>query len=59
MTQLEAAGKVFDKQLVYSYVHLPDGRTVSMFVNKATNLVVLDIVDANDKGGIEVYRSIV
>lgn len=39
-------------------ITLKDGRTVHLFVNRDTNLVVLDIVDADDQGGIEVYRSI-
>lgn len=42
-------------------VKLDDGRTVQLFVNLDTNLVVLDIHDApnrrgNVKGGVEVYR---
>ena len=40
----------------HAYVKLPDGRTVSLFVNIETNLVVLDIVNKNERGGIEVYR---
>lgn len=56
---MQVAGRVSNNQLDYHYVHLPDGRTVALFVNKATNLVILDIVGANDKGGIEVYRKVV
>lgn len=37
-------------------VELNDGRTVVLFVNLSTNLVVLDIVDADEQGGIEIYR---
>ena len=42
-------------------VRLDDGRTVQLFVNLDTNLVVLDILDqpnrrGNVKGGVEVYR---
>ena len=45
-------------------VKLDDGRTVQLFVNLDTNLVILDIQDkpnkkGNVKGGIEVYRRIV
>lgn len=40
-----------------AYIHLDDGRVVSLFVNKNTNLVVLDIVDADESGGVEVYRN--
>ena len=43
----------------HAYVPLPDGRTVSLFVNVETNLVVLDIVNADELSGREVYRRIV
>lgn len=42
--------------LVNMYVPLDDGRMVSLFVNRDTNLIVLDVVDANERGGVEVYR---
>lgn len=35
---------------------LPDGRRVIFFVNKATGLVVVDVADADDKGGVELLR---
>lgn len=40
----------------HCWVELPDGRTVSFFVNVNTALVVVDIVDADEKGGIEILR---
>jgi hypothetical protein len=45
-----------EHNIVRNYVSLDDGRTVALFVNRETNLVVLDIVDADEKGGNEVYR---
>lgn len=40
----------------YATIPLLDGRYVQLFVNRDTNLVVLDIVDADEQGGVEVYR---
>lgn len=40
----------------YAWIDLPDGRTVSLFVNIDTALIVVDVVDANEKGGIEILR---
>ena len=40
-------------------VPLDDGRIVSLFVNRDTRLVNLDIVDADERGGVEVYRKVV
>ena len=39
-------------------VTLKDGRTVYLFVNRDTNLIVLDIIDANERDGVEVYRHV-
>lgn len=38
-------------------VALVDGRTVSLFVNVDTGLVVLDLLDADRRGGTELYRA--
>ena len=46
----------YSTEIIHVWIDLPDGRTVSTFVNRGTNLVVLDIVDADSKGGVEVYR---
>lgn len=43
----------------WRYVTLPDGREVSLFVNKATGLVVVDVVDADEDGGLEILRQTV
>ena len=45
------------ERCVHHYVPFDDGRTVALFVNRDTGLVVLDIVDANEQGGVEVYRA--
>jgi hypothetical protein len=45
-----------EERITHQYAHLDDGRTISLFVNRDTNLVVLDVVDADEEGGVEVYR---
>ena len=40
-------------------VKLDDGRMVTLFVNLDTRLVALDIVNADERGGVEVYRKVV
>lgn len=40
----------------HAWQELPDGRTVQFFVNVETNLVVVDVIDADAKGGIEILR---
>ena len=45
--------------IVNVYVSLPDGRTINLFVNRDSRLVCLDIVDADERGGNEVYRRVV
>lgn len=35
---------------------LKDGRRVEFFLNRETNLVVVDVIDKNDKGGVEILR---
>ena len=41
------------------YHRLPDGRTVIFFLNTATGLIVVDVVDADEKSGVEVFRKVV
>jgi hypothetical protein len=43
-------------ELFYSGIKLPDGRSVQLFVNRETGLIVVDVVDKGGKGGCEVYR---
>ena len=38
---------------------LADGRHVQCFVNVETGLVVVDVVDADERGGVEIFRGIV
>jgi hypothetical protein len=44
------------ERIVRHYVPLDDGRTVALFVNRDSKLIVLDIIDADEQGGNEVYR---
>lgn len=55
-TRYTAIGKTPEPSIVHHTITLHDGRIVSLFVNRDTNLVVLDIVDTNERGGFEVYR---
>lgn len=48
--------QIDDTRIVRHNVALDDGRTVQLFVNRDTSLVVLDIIDADEQGGCEVYR---
>jgi hypothetical protein len=42
---------------IYRHYHdLPDGRVVSLFVNDTTGLIVVDLVDADERGGVEICR---
>ena len=43
-------------ELFYAGVGLPDGRSVNLFVNRETGLVVVDVVDPDGKAGVEVLR---
>ncbi len=43
----------------YFYATLADGRHVQCFVNVETGLVVVDVVDADERGGVEIFRGIV
>lgn len=62
-----AVGTVGDApppEIFYSGITLPDGRLVQFFVNRETNLVVVDVVYPKPRGkqriaGIEVYRATV
>ena len=38
------------------HVTLNDGRHIQFFANVETNLVCVDVVDADEQGGCEVYR---
>lgn len=40
----------------YRYVSLPDGRTVSLFVNPNTGLIVVDVVAKDEQSGVEILR---
>ncbi len=38
------------------YWELNDGRTLSIFLNKETNLFVVDVIREDDQGGNEIVR---
>lgn len=37
-------------------IKLKDGRSVQFFVNRDNNLVCVDVIDADSKGGCEILR---
>jgi hypothetical protein len=43
-------------ELLYAGVTLPDGRLVTVFVNRETGLIVVDVVDKTGNSGTEVFR---
>lgn len=43
-------------ELFYASLELPHGKSVSFFVNRETGLVVVDVIDADEKGGVEILR---
>ena len=46
-------------ELFYAGLKLPDGRGISLFVNRENGLVVVDVVDKDGEGGVEVFRRMV
>lgn len=45
--------------IFYAWVKLPCGRTVQVFVNRESGLVVVDIVAESGKSGVEILRKTV
>ena len=45
-----------DARIVRHNVELDDGRVVTLFVNKDSRLIVVDVVDADERGGVELLR---
>jgi hypothetical protein len=43
-------------EILYAGATLQDGRRVQFFLNRETGLVVVDVIDKNDKGGVEILR---
>lgn len=43
-------------ELFYAGIKLPDGRNVLLFVNRENGLVVVDVVNKDQHGGIEIFR---
>jgi hypothetical protein len=48
-----------NKDLLFAHADLNDGRRVSFFLNRATGLVVVDVIDKTDEGGVEILRRVV
>lgn len=51
-----AVSGTHDTNIVHANVVMPDGHRVTLFVNRDTNLVVVDYTHKNEKGGNELLR---
>jgi len=49
-------GDLPPSELFYSGIKLPNGKTVKLFVNRETGLVVLDVVEKCGNRGVELVR---
>lgn len=43
-------------EIFYAGIKLNSGKRLQFFVNRETGLVVLDVIDKNEKGGCEIVR---
>jgi hypothetical protein len=50
------AGDLPPAEILYAGAKLSDGRRIQFFLNRETNLVVVDVIDKNGKGGVEILR---
>lgn len=48
-----------DEVTKHYHARLDDGRYVQFYVNTETNLLVVDVVSADEASGVEVFRRIV
>jgi hypothetical protein len=51
-----SVGDIPPAEIFYAWLKLPNGKRLQLFVNRETGLVVVDVIDKNDKGGIEILR---
>lgn len=49
-------GKAPPAEILYAGATLKDGRRVQFFLNRETSLVVVDVIAADDTGGVEILR---
>jgi hypothetical protein len=50
------AGDLPPPEILHVGVTLDDGRRVQFFLNRKTRLIVVDIIDADENGGVEILR---
>lgn len=43
-------------EIFYAGAKLKDGRRVQFFLNRETGLIVVDVIDKDEKGGTEILR---
>lgn len=53
------AGDLPPRELFYAGIKLHCGRTVSLFVNRETGLVTVDVPNKKGAGGVETYRAVI
>lgn len=53
------AGSLPAAELLYAGATLPNGQRVQFFLNRETGLVVVDVIDKDGKGGVEILRRVV
>lgn len=44
-------------EIMYAGIKLPSGKTVQLFVNRESGLVVVDIINKGGKSGTEIVRT--
>ena len=44
-------------EILYVWVKLPSGKTVQLFVNRETGLIVIDVVRKDERGGNEILQT--
>jgi hypothetical protein len=49
-------GAIPPSEIFYAGIKLPDGKSVSLFVNRETGLIVVDVINRKGTGGNEVLR---
>lgn len=50
------AGDLPPSEILLVGAKLKDGRRVQFFLNRETGLIVVDVIDKNEKGGCEILR---
>lgn len=52
-------GNLPPSEIFYGFAKLKDGRRIQFFLNRETNLVVVDVINKRETGGNEIIRRFV